>query len=74
MYFIVWTFSDVTGLGVVSMALNLISAALFNSIELVIFTFYEHQNIALRIKKVILHFMKSTVFMNVQFYKRCKRI
>ena len=60
-------------LSVVSMALNLISAALFNSIELVIFTFYKHQIIVLRIKKVIFHCMKSTVFMNIQFYKRCKR-
>ena len=54
----------------VSKALNLISAALFNCIELVIFTFYKHQNIVLTIKKAILPFMKSrpTVFMNMQFY------
>ena len=57
-------------LSVVSTALNLMYAALFNSIEVVIFTFYEYQSIVLRIKKIILHFMKSIVFMNVQFYKR----
>ena len=55
------------------MALNLFSVALFNSIELVIFIFCKHQNIVLRMKKVILHFMKGAVFMNMQFYKRCKR-